>query len=138
FAAELLAPRQGVTAWVEERDLFKHAADPDTAIQLALEFGIAFPTAAFRLERSGVIGPAAKKRLVDELSRRGRGLAQIHGAHRLFDTIESLWWADEYPRMPRRTVSYAERARAAGLLEEGDYRAIVAEPPELDFADCMA
>lgn len=138
FAAELLAPRPAVMGWLEERDLLGAGIDPDVVVQLALEFGIAFPTAAYRLERSGVINAIAKAHLVDELSRSGSSLVRMHAAHRLMDKIESGWRSNEYPRIPRRTVSYAARARAAGLLDEDEYASIVAEQPDLDFADWMA
>jgi Zn-dependent peptidase ImmA (M78 family) len=138
FAAELLAPRPAVTGWLEERDLFGRRIQPDVVVQLALEFGISFPTAAYRLERSGAIDAIVKTHLVNELSQVGGSLVRLHAAHRLMDMIEARWRGSEYPRIPRRTASYAARAHAAGLLDEDEYASIVAEQPELDFADWMA
>lgn len=137
FAAELLAPRAAITSWLEDRDLLQRADEPETVVQLALEFGVSFPTAAYRLTRSGAIGRRAKERLLEELATRGGELIRLHAAHRLMDTIESVWRSSDYPRVPRRTVSYAERARAAGLLDQEEYKAIVAKQPDLDFADWM-
>lgn len=138
FAAEFLAPRPAVIAWLEERELVDRADEPSTVVQLALQFGIAFPTASYRLERAGAISTRAKQRLVDELRTTGSELARLHAAHRLMDTIETLWRRGEYPRLPRQTVSYAEQARAAGLLDDEQYDAIVTTPPEIDFADWLA
>lgn len=139
FAAEFLAPRPAVLAWLEEHDLIDRADEPSTIVQLALQFGIAFPTASYRLERAGGISTRAKQRLVEELRTTGGELVRVHAAHRLMDTIETVWRGKSYPRIPRKTVSYAERARAAGLLDEEEYKAIVTTPtPEIDFADWLA
>jgi Zn-dependent peptidase ImmA (M78 family) len=138
FAAELLAPRAAITGWLEDRDLVAEAAAPDTAAQLALEFGIAFPTAAYRLERVGAIGPTAKQRLVEELFSQAAALVNRHASHRLRDTIQSLAEGGSYPRMPKHTLLYATEARAADLLDEEEYDAIVAEQPVVDSADWVA
>lgn len=138
FAAEFLTPRPAVIAWLEEHDLVDRAGDPSTVVHLALQFGIAFATASYRLERAGVVSTRAKHRLLDELQRSGPTLARLHATHRLMDTIEMLWRDRKYPRVPRQTVSYAERARAAGLLDDDEFHAIVPTPPEIDFADWLA
>ena len=135
FAAELLAPRPAVMAWLEEHELASCADEPTTVVQLALQFGIAFPTASYRLERAGAISTRAKHRLVEELRAVGGDLVRVYAAHRLMDTIETLWRGGQYPRSPRQTVAYAERARAAGLLDDEQFNAIVTAPPEIDFAD---
>jgi Zn-dependent peptidase ImmA (M78 family) len=139
FAAEFLAPRPAVLAWLEERELIDHADEPSTIVQLGLQFGISFPTASYRLERAGGISTRAKQRLVEELGRTGGDLVRLHAAHRLMDTIETLWRGKDYPQLPRKTVSYAQKARAAGLLDDEEYSAIVTTPaPEIDFADWLA
>jgi Zn-dependent peptidase ImmA (M78 family) len=138
FAAEFLAPRPAVIAWIEEHELVDRADEPATVVQLALQFGVAFPTATYRLERAGAISTRAKQRLVEEFRTSGGDLARVHAAHRLMDTIETLWRRGEYPRPPRQTVAYAEQARAAGLLDDEQYDAIVTTPPEIDFADWLA
>jgi Zn-dependent peptidase ImmA (M78 family) len=135
FAAEFLAPRAAITSWLEDRDLVAEAAAPDTAAQLALEFGIAFPTAAYRLERVGAIGPTAKQRLVQELSSQAAALVNLHASHRLRDTIQTLAEGGSYPRVPKRTLLYASEARAADLLDEDEYEAIVADQPAVNSAD---
>jgi Zn-dependent peptidase ImmA (M78 family) len=139
FAAEFLAPRPAVLAWLEEHELIDRAQEPSTVVQLGLQFGMSFPAVSYRLERAGAVSTRAKQRLLDEVGRTGSDLARLHAAHRLMDTIETLWRGSDYPHLPRRTVSYAEQARASGLLDEEEYRAIVTTPtPEIDFADWLA
>ncbi len=138
FAAELLAPRAAITGWLENQELIADAAAPDTAARLALEFGIAFPAAVYRLERVGAIGPTAKQRLIDELSNRAATLVGRHAPHRLRDTIQTLAEDDRYPRVPKRTLLYASEARAADLLDEQEYEAIVAEQPAVNSADWVS
>jgi Zn-dependent peptidase ImmA (M78 family) len=135
FAAELLAPRAAITSWLEDRDLIAETTAPDTAAQLALEFGIAFSTAAYRLERVGAIGPTAKQRLVEELSSQAAALVNLHASHRLRDAIQTLAEGGNYPRVPKLTLLYASEARAADLLDENEYKAIVADQPAVNSAD---
>ena len=137
FAAEFLAPRVAVRSWLEEQDLLASAEDPGTVVRLALQFGVAFTTACIRLERADVISTRAKGRLMSELGQVGPGLARAHSTHRLMDSIERLWRAKEYPRVPRQTIAYAEQARDAGLLDEAEYAAIVTSPPDLDLDDWL-
>jgi hypothetical protein len=40
-----------------------------------------------------------------------------------------------YPRVPKRTLLYASEARAADLLDEDEYEAIVADQPAVNSAD---
>jgi Zn-dependent peptidase ImmA (M78 family) len=138
FAAEFLAPRAAVRAWLEEHGLVDRAGDASTVAQLALEFGIAFAAACFRLERAGVISTPAKKRLMKELAAAGPMLARRYAAHRLVDGLYALWRADDYPRVPRQTAAYAAQARDAGLLDDDEYGAIVPASYEIDVNDWMA
>lgn len=128
FAAELLAPRQAVTAWLEERDEIA-ALDAEAVARLALGFGISFPTACYRLERAGVIGATAKRRLIATLSAEGGQYARHHSQARLRDTVERLWRAgtDAYPRAPRQTTTYARQARLEGLIDRDAYLTIAGE-----------
>jgi Zn-dependent peptidase ImmA (M78 family) len=135
FAAEFLAPRAAVRSWLEERDLAPQAEEPSTIAQLALEFGIAFPTACYRLERAGVISSRAKGRLVHELSASAQDLVQIYAPHRLMDSLQTVWQSGSYPRVPRKTAAYAAKARAAGLLDDDEYSQIVTAPSEIDYTD---
>ena len=141
FAAELLAPRPAVMSWLEEHELVAAADQASTVVQLALVFGIAFPTTCFRLERAGAISSRAKERLLAELaggSNLSAELLQRYKGHRLTDSLEALADAGAYPRTPSKTVEYAETARAKGLLDEEEYRAIVPAPRELDLNDWVS
>jgi Zn-dependent peptidase ImmA (M78 family) len=124
FAAELLAPRVALLNWLEEHGA-RANVDARAVVRLALEFGIAFPTACYRLERAGAVSPREKKRLVEETRLLGRQLADHFEHHRLRDCLEALWRERGYPRAPRQTVAYAAQAHDEGLIDEQTYRAIV-------------
>lgn len=136
FAAEFLAPRPAVVAWLEEQDITE-AEEPTIVARLALFFGISFPTACYRLERAGVISGRAKDRLAAELKETGPELARLHTSDRLMDSLETLWQRQEYPRTPRQTVALAEDARSKGLLDEDEYAEIVATVPGLDLSEWL-
>ncbi|MGA2470982.1 MAG: ImmA/IrrE family metallo-endopeptidase [Solirubrobacteraceae bacterium] len=141
FAAEFLAPRPAVMSWLEEHELVAAADQAATVVQLALVFGIAFSTTCFRLERTGAISSRAKDRLVGELSggsSLSAELLQRYKGHRLTDSLEALADLGAYPRTPRQTAEYAERARTRGLLDDQEYRAIVPAPRELDLSDWVS
>jgi Zn-dependent peptidase ImmA (M78 family) len=138
FAAEFLAPRAIVRAWLEEHDLVDRAAEASTVARLALEFGIALPTACFRLERAGAIGATAKKRLLTDIRDAAQDLIRQSAPHRLTDSLHMIWRAREYPRAPRQTAVYATRAHGAGLLDDDEYRAIVPTATEIDFNDWIS
>lgn len=124
FAAEFLAPRAGILAWLERTEI-----DPPgkiaaaTVMRLAFHYGVALSTACFRLERAGAISKSEKQRLLDELHRtpdwRALGLQPFN------DTLQALCSAGAYPRAPRQTVVYAKAAREAQLIEEDEFTAIV-------------
>lgn len=138
FAAEFLAPRQALTTWLEERDEIA-TVNAEAIARLALSFGIAFPTACYRLERAGAIGATAKRRLVAELSANGKQYAQRHGDARLKDAMEALWRDKAYPRVPRQTAIYAKQAHVDGLLDDDAYRAIAGDPnKEQDISSWFA
>ena len=138
FAAEFLLPREMARAWLEERDLTAQADEPATVVWLAVEFGLAFETVCYRLERAGAISTATKKKLVKVLRVSGRDYLQLHAAHRLSDTLQGIWQIQAYPRVPRQTAAYAARAHAAGLIDEDEYVAIAASRPDVDLAEWMA
>lgn len=134
FAAEFIAPRQAVLAWLEERDLISAAGEPDTVAKLGLSFGLSFKAACYRLQRANVMGQGAAAHLVDETGRRAGELARRNARYRLMDSIEGLWRRpDGYPRLPRETIALANAAREACLLDEDEYAAIVPVNPEDDY-----
>jgi Zn-dependent peptidase ImmA (M78 family) len=124
FAAEFLAPRSGVVDWLDARDLRRNV-DARAVVRLAFEFGVSFPTACYRLERAGVIGPQAKRRLLEETRGAGKALARQFEHLRLRDTLETFRRAGSYPRAPRQTAEYASRARDEGLIDDETYNAMV-------------
>ena len=138
FAAEFLTPRAIVRAWLEEHDLLARAAEASTVARLALEFGIALPTACFRLERAGALSSSAKKRLVIEVRDAAQDLIRQNAPHRLTDSLHMIWRGGEYPRAPRQTTVYAAQAHLAGLLDDDEYRAIVPTATEIDFNDWLS
>ena len=137
FAAEFLTPRPAVSAWLEEQDDLTNVEDASIVARLALTFGVAFPTACYRLERAGAISARAKERLVTELKETGGDLARLHAGDRLMDSLETLWRAGDYPRAPRQTVALAEDARSRGLIEEDEYNEFVATVPAVDLSEWL-
>jgi len=124
FAAEFLAPRHGLIAWLEERDRIS-SVDAEAIARMALSFGIAFPAACYRLERAGVIGAPEKQGLVSELKASGGEYARRFSAIRLNDSIEDLWRSKSYPRVPRETATYAQLAHDEGLIDDSTHEAIM-------------
>jgi Zn-dependent peptidase ImmA (M78 family) len=137
FAAEFLAPRPAISAWLEEQDDLTDVEDSSLVARLALTFGIAFSTACYRLERAGAISARAKKRLVAELKESGSTLTRLHTSDRLMDSLETLWQARDYPRAPRQTVALAEMAHSRGLIEEDEYNEFVATVPAADLSEWL-
>jgi Zn-dependent peptidase ImmA (M78 family) len=133
FAAEFIAPRQAVVAWLEERDLIADARRPETIAKFALSLGLSFKATCYRFQRADVVSQAAAERLVDETGRRAGELARGHADYRLGDTIEALWRQKTYPHLPRETVHLASVAREAGLLDDDEYAEIVPSQPEDDY-----
>lgn len=132
FAAELLAPRLAVVAWLEGRDLTA-SVDAESIAGLAVSFGISLPAACYRAERAGVIGASQKRRLVVQTRDEGSRLVRRVAEQRLRDPLEAVWQADRYPRVPRQTSTYAARALDDGLIDEEAYRSIVKRsgPPDV-------
>ena len=137
FAAEFIAPRQAVVAWLEERDLLTSAHSADTVARFGLSFGLSFKATGYRFQRADVVSQAAAERLVEQTGRNAVDLARRHAGARLMDSIESLWRGGDYPRLPRETVQLAREMHEAGLLDDDEFAAIV--PSLLDddypFAD---
>jgi Zn-dependent peptidase ImmA (M78 family) len=141
FAAEFIAPRQAVLAWLEERDLAAGAGTAETIAKFGLSFGLSFKASCYRFQRAGVLSQSAAARLVIETGRRAGELARGHASYRLMDSIEGLWRrGDGYPRAPRETMQLANVARDAGLLDDEEYAAVILSKPEEDypFADWAA
>lgn len=133
FAAEFIAPRQAVLAWLEERDLIAEAQQPETIAKFGLSFGLSFKATCYRFQRADAISRAAADRLVGETTRRAGELARQHASYRLMDSIEEFWRTKPYPRPPRETVELAGAARDAGLLDPDEYAAITAAKPDDDY-----
>lgn len=124
FAAEFLCPRLAVVAWLQNNEL-GDAIDASVVARLALEFGLSLQTASIRLERAGAISANKKTALLREVTLApGRFIRQFQGL-RLRDEIERLCTAKDYPRAPKPTVHYAERAREDGLIGAEEFSAIV-------------
>lgn len=137
FAAELLAPRAAVRAWVADA-LPSDAVDAAGVARLAVTFGIALPTACFRLERAGAIDRPRKEQLLAELRQRGRALVAGVKRHRLRDRLETLWRDRAYPRVPELTARYAELALEQGLIEQAEYDRIARPLTGADVPDWFA
>jgi Zn-dependent peptidase ImmA (M78 family) len=117
FAAELLAPRQGILAWLER--FHPGRVDGEIVARLAVHFGVSPETMRYRLERCGAISVKQKHPLAAEkVSPRSLGLRPFS------DSLEALWVSNSYPRNPRRTVAYAQEARAADLIDDREFAAI--------------
>jgi len=123
FAAEFLAPRAGILAWLERTE----AGSPGKmaaalVVRLAFHFGVSLSTTCFRLERAGAISPREKSRLLEEVRTvEWRAL----GVQPFNDTLQALWESKAYPRAPRQTVVYAKAARDAKLIDGDEFAAIV-------------
>jgi Zn-dependent peptidase ImmA (M78 family) len=136
FAAEFLAPRLAVAAWLQEQDITA-AEDPSVVVRLAFTFGISFAAACFRLERARAISVAAKSRLIEELKLNSTELAGRYQGDRSVDRLQTLWERSSYPRTPRQTVAFAQDALDHGLLEEDEFKEIVATVPSFDASEWM-
>jgi Zn-dependent peptidase ImmA (M78 family) len=123
FAAEFLAPRAGILAWLERTEVSRPGKiAAETIVRLAFHYGVAFSTTCFRLERAGAISSREKSRLLGEvkaLDWRALGLQPFN------DTLQALWNDGAYPRAPRQTVVYAKAAHVAKLIDEEEFAAIV-------------
>jgi Zn-dependent peptidase ImmA (M78 family) len=131
FAAELLAPREAVEQWFIEHNL-DGDVDGAAVAQMAMQFGIAFPTACYRLERAGVINPGHKKKLVATLKAEGRSYARRFESGQLQDALDTTWDAGAYPRTPQITSDYAAQALEANLVDQEEYEEIIGTQDRLD------
>ncbi len=123
FAAEFLAPRAGILAWLERIEISSpRKISAETVARLAFHYGVSLPTTCFRLERAGAISPREKSRLLDEVKTvdwRALGLQPFS------DTLQALREGNAYPRVPRQTVVYAKAAQDAKLIDDEEFAAIV-------------
>ena len=131
FAAELLAPRDALVSWLTEHE---HIADvnADTIAQMAMHFGIAFPTTCYRLERAGVIDNTRKEELVRTLGAQGRTFAQRFEGSRHIDALEEIADQGSYPRVPQITDRYASDALKVNLIDQEEYEEIMGTRDRLD------
>jgi Zn-dependent peptidase ImmA (M78 family) len=132
FAAELLAPRAGIFAWLERTEI-----DPpgkisvETVMRLAFHYGVAFSTTCYRLERAGAISKLEKARLLQRLGERPDWRAL--GLQPFKDTLQALWNDSAYPRAPRQTILYAKAALEALLIDEDEFTAIVGAHKDVEL-----
>ena len=131
FAAELLAPRDALKQWLAEHGSIEDV-DGAAVAQMAMHFGIAFPTACYRLERTGVISKARKEELLPILRAEGRSYAQRFEKRRHRDALEEIAAKDAYPRAPRITEEYAAKALEVDLIDQEEYAEIMGSQDRLD------
>ena len=112
LAAEFLAPRPAVHAWMERR------GDPDidleVVVRLAAYFGISARAARIRLETAGLLKRG--KRALDEAIAVGDH-RELHYRLNLADLQDSLTAITTLPRLPRATQQQTMRIYEAGLLD---------------------
>jgi Zn-dependent peptidase ImmA (M78 family) len=112
FAAEFLAPRPAVHAWMERR------GDPDVDLELVLRlachFGISAHAARIRLETVGLLKRG--RRALDDALAAGQ---HRHLLYRLSlrEMQDSLTAIDVLPRLPRVMQQQAMSIYEAGLLD---------------------
>lgn len=135
FAAEFLAPRAGVVAWVE-RNVATDAIGVEDIWAMAFHFGVSFPTTCYRLEAAGQITTPGRKVLLAEIAERGNEWRQ-RGLE-FNDSLAALKREGAYPRVPRQTVAYATEARESGLIEADEFDTIVGKRQEIVFDDWLS
>lgn len=112
FAAEFLAPRPAVHAWMERR------GDPDVdlevVVRLAAYFGISAKAARIRLETVGLLKRG--RRALDAAIEAGQHLG-LHYRLNLSELQDSLTAITTLPRLPRATQQDAMRIYEAGLMD---------------------
>ncbi len=111
FAAEFLAPRPAVHAWMERR------GDPDidleVVVRLAAYFGISARAARIRLESAGLLKRG--KRALDDAIEQGEHRELLYRLN-LAELQDSLTAITTLPRLPRAVQQHAMRIYEAGLL----------------------
>jgi Zn-dependent peptidase ImmA (M78 family) len=129
FAAELLAPRDALKPWLAEHT----AEDVDAAAvaEMAMHFGIAFPTTCYRLERAGLISRAHKEELMHTLKAEGRSYARRFEESKHLDALEEIAANGVYPRAPRITEEYAAKALEVDLIDQEEYAEIMGSQDRL-------
>ena len=66
---------------------------------------------------------ASKQRLVADLKQTGGQYARMFP--KLQDSLDVLWRGEDYPRIPSKTVTFAEAALRMGLIEKDEFVSIV-------------
>ncbi len=117
--------------WLIEHE-HMHDVDADTIAQMAMHFGIAFPSACYRLERAGVIDKARKEELVHALAAQGRSFAKRFESSRHIDALERIADGSAYPRVPQITDRYASDALKVNLIDQEEYEEIMGTRDRLD------
>lgn len=128
FAAEFLAPRQAVLAWLETHAV-DAVIDADVVARIALTFGVAMNTVCFRLEAAGAITSQTKWALVTALKSKSSDLARKHQGERRPDALDDWMGRRAYPRLPDQLVSLAKRALDAELLDQEEFDEMVPSQP---------
>jgi Zn-dependent peptidase ImmA (M78 family) len=112
FAAEFLAPRPAVHAWLERRG--DPEIDLELVVRLACHFGISARAARIRLETVGLLKRG--KRALDEAIALGEH-KDLQYRLNLPDMQDSLTAIKTLPRLPRVTQQQAMSIYEAGLLD---------------------
>lgn len=122
FAAELLVPGIEVERLVGRRA--HQRPDIDTIVDIAARFGVSCHVAMFRLDRCGMLTPAIKRRLNDELTQR----VHLRGEHRQ----RQLEYADQLTLafrdvssssalvLPRELMQRVESLWERGVLDDAE------------------
>ena len=123
FAAEFLAPRAAVYAWMERRG--DTDIDLELLVRLACHFGISAEAARIRLETVGLLR-SGKRKLKE---------AVAAGQHRellfrlsLAEMQDSLTAITTLPRLPRAIRQHAITIYEAGLLDAGQIAKLTLQP----------
>ena len=126
FAAEFLAPRPAVHAWMERR------GDPDidleVVVRLAAYFGISATAARIRLETIGLLKRG--KRALDDAIEQGAH-RDLHYRLNLSELQDSLTAITSLPRLPRALQQHAIRIYEAGLLDVQQIAERTGQRPEV-------
>lgn len=131
FAAELLAPQEGLVRWLAEHDATPNV-DAASVAQMAMQFGVGLRTACYRLKRAGVISKARTEELVSTFKAEGRSYAQRFEEDRYQDALEEISSKSAYPRIPKITHEYASEALKVNLIDQREYEEIMDARDRLD------
>lgn len=133
FAAEFLAPRAGIQAWLQRNGTTQNTQiGVRVLVRLAFHFGIAFSTTCYRLQTAGLISGRQKTSLLQAV---GQVEWRRFADEQYVDTLYSLWRRNAYPRPPRETVVLAQEAREAALIDDEEFVAIAGGHERLALDD---